>query len=164
MPLSASDVQYLNRLLDKHLKGQRAWPWVRYLSLLAGVVLLVMGGVMHLQANEADEALRSFDDITAQAKPRVEPPATQTVTEVQILELMASDEKMLMGYAKFAAVMTSLRIGLSIMALVLCYFGAMLIIRTIIRWNRHRRDIILITLLREKCEAELMLPDVGAKK
>ncbi len=29
---------------------------------------------------------------------------------------------------------------------------------TFSRWNRHRRDIILITLLREKCAAELAMP------
>jgi len=30
------------------------------------------------------------------------------------------------------------------------------------KWNHHRRDAILIALLREKCAAELAMPESGA--
>jgi hypothetical protein len=43
MPLSAADMQFLNCLLDRHLKNQRSWPWIRCVELLMAAFLIALG-------------------------------------------------------------------------------------------------------------------------
>ena len=43
MPLSPSDIHYLNRLIEKRLKYARSWPTLRYFILGSGIFMIAMG-------------------------------------------------------------------------------------------------------------------------
>ncbi|HEY4328646.1 MAG TPA: hypothetical protein VGN88_02830 [Phycisphaerae bacterium] len=152
MPLSPSDVQYLNKLLDQHLKTRQVWTWGRYASLAAGILCLGIGVMFCVQA-------RILGNIPALMFPpmahHAAPASTRPVTEDQMLKLMESSQEMLKGYAQFSAEMATLQMASYFLAMFQFGFGFVLLMKTASNWNRHRRDTILITLLREKCAVEL---------
>ena len=149
MPLSPSDVQYLNKLLDRRLKNRRSWPTTRYILLaLAAIVMASAVGEFYaanmLTHNTFIGDGFPFDTPKSDAAKQME---TQPVNG-KLLDVSIDQAK---SEARLASEMALVCFLLYLSALVQLW-GAISISGMVIRrWNVHRQEAILITLLREKC-------------
>jgi hypothetical protein len=151
MPLSPADVTYINRLLDRHLKHQRSWPRVRFFQLAAAALFIVMG----LWGTFSSYAIvRQMLQVPPTASRPANAGSTLPVTygilrmAQETTEIQARVDSFI-----FTAVWSNALIGIFFV-----FLGTSLAGMTLRKWNDHRRDAILITLLREKCAAELAPP------
>ena len=152
MPLSPSDVQFLNKLLDIHLKKTHLWPWTRWFYLFMGATLILLGTWQFQMAG--DFHARAFDFTPHQPTTRQsQSSATQSMTQAQFWLLLESSDTT----DKYYFFLLENAGTLFIVASVFFLAGISIIAYVVIRWNHHRRDAILINLLREKCAPELTL-------
>jgi hypothetical protein len=156
MPLSPSDVTYINKLMDRHLKSQQSWPWVRYFVLTASVFSIAVGAYLIYFAP-------SFVHFGSLLDPQTTRPTIVASTlPVTHAELQVTSEY-LEVMAGFKSELWSVALVTYLLGLFFCLLGIYKAEWALTKWNHHRRDAILITLLREKCAAELAPPDTAAK-
>jgi hypothetical protein len=151
MPLSPSDVTYINKLLDRHLKYLQSWPRFRY-GLLAASGAIVAGGIWVAQFSAS--MTRQFFDVTAIA---TQPTGRASTIPVTYAALHISQQTSEMQSRMDTQILIILA-GFAVFGLGFIVAGIHLAGSTLSKWNHHRRDAILITLLREKCAAELAPP------
>ncbi len=150
MPLNPSDIRYINKLLDQHLKAQRSWAGSRYAVLAAGALAICIAVFLAFQVNSMAKNDFSFSPTTRHATTASTQPITREELDIR-LDTVRMDNQI--------NNMVDGMIGLQYMvSLAMFVVGLNQICVALAKWNRHRRDIILITLLREKCAAELSLP------
>jgi hypothetical protein len=151
MPLTPSDAAYLNHLLDRHLKNQRSWPWMRYFVLLMAAFLILLG---IWQFSLAGSIVRSFSDLTAIATSTTKTIDAASTRPVTYRELLQAEDSMAVR-AGVEAWVPALTIENYLAGALVIFVGVHLALWVLVKWNHHRRDRILITLLREKCAPEL---------
>jgi hypothetical protein len=156
MPLSASDVAYINKVMDRHLRDQRSWPWMRYFALAMSVLMMGMG-IWGLFIPRS--LMNSTFEVFAPASRPADATSTMPVTHD---ELRLSQEATVMRLEVEGEIRSILLFGV-IGGMFFFFLGVNLTGWTLTRWNRHRRDTILITLLRDKFGAELAMPGAGSK-
>jgi hypothetical protein len=151
MPLSPADVAYLNKLMDRHLKHQRSWPWVRYTLLVTGVLMVIFGIWMSLLVDSGRQQLLSSMFPAPHATTTA---STYPVTQGELqMALETSEMKARMNATQITAYGDAYIFNLFFIIIGLNVVGW-----TLSKWNHHRRDAILIKLLQEKCAAELTMP------
>lgn len=156
MPLSAADVQYLNAFLDRRLKNRRGWRAIRHMTLVGAALLMAMGawGMLTAWQFEKRYVFGPEDAFSALAAKPFEKPSTRPVT----FESLKLAEELAESQAKYESVMAATFVGLAIFGVFIFLLGQNLAVLILSRWNVDRQERILITLLREKCAAELALP------
>jgi hypothetical protein len=150
MMINPSDAAFMKRVLERHLARQRSWPWIRYVLVVSGVVLVAFGAWLGWVAPSLNAGLTE-NTLTWKTPARVNPPPTEPVTQSQLwMVLQSSDQKSEMEAQRRATIASAL-LFCSISAMVNLFLGCYLIVHTLARWHYHRRDAILIALLRESC-------------
>ena len=150
MPLSSSDVEFLNKVLDKQVKAARNWPWLRWF-IVAGGVVWVLAGFWSLRLTDDFHTMTASFLVHPSATRHAEPSTTLAVTPAQLETALESQDVKAQSHANLAAAMIMLY-GMGIFSMLL---GVSTICYAANHWNQFRRDAILIALLREKCAAEL---------
>jgi len=155
MSLSAADISYLNGLLDRRLKNRRGWPWMRYIILFIGLLQFAAGLWILVTVNGMAKDLfvnKRFLQLT--------PTETRRLAETQPVNGKQLDTSfdLAVSEARLTSVMAMVYTGVYLVSLVSLAVGCCLITFALARWNIHRQERILITLLREKCAAELAPP------
>jgi hypothetical protein len=148
MPLSATDLQYFSRCLDRRLKNARWWPFTRIVLLLAGLSWVGAGIAQLTLATKLSNAFTELITIPVAATTRVasSPSATQPVTRREFYQSQQTQDLMIVAQSQIAANAASWQwLGFLHLA-----GGSAFALLTLARWNRHRRDILLITFLRDK--------------
>jgi hypothetical protein len=161
MPLSPTEVEFINKAFDKHLATWRGWTFLRYFLLLFGIHMIVLA---YLVSTEIPRVKEAFDLGFVDNHPHIlnGPAATRPVTRAEFLHFMESGPGVAETYGSSAAMAENIYLGGSITAAALAVAGIFQIGYVLSRWNHHRRDAILIKLLREKCRDELTLPTLSA--
>src|SRR5579862_4556851 len=101
MPLNPSDVQFINKLLDNHLKTQRAMSRARWFQLCCGIFGIIVGIWIFAFSQYLNPHLIDFAS-TASIR-HATPSATQPVTQAQLFEMFETHDQLAEGYAQLAA-------------------------------------------------------------
>jgi hypothetical protein len=153
MPLTPSDIAYLNKLLDRHLKHQKSWPSVRHVMLATGGLLIIIGIWSEIFSFSM---MRQMLQIPV---PASRPASTEPVT----YDALRMTQEMLKMQAHTDAYLFSIGLSFEFVGILFFFIGINIAGLTLSKWNHHRRDTLLITLLREKCAPELAPPPTPLK-
>jgi hypothetical protein len=152
MPLSSSDAEFLNKQMDRHLRRQQSWPWVRWVLLGSGLAMCAFAAWLWMVVPGPDE-------LTTRRNLRVAhsgPATTEPVTQSQLMTVLQASDNKSERDAREAMDLAEARWVCLIFAVVNWVMGCYLLAGTLARWNRHRLDALLIGLLREKFGEEFV--------
>jgi len=157
MPLSVSDIQFLNKQLDIHQNLQRAWFVARYVHVALAVILIAGGLWIGASAVTFGRSLAQAPEPRRLTTIPADATSTQPVTRAelnQVIQLATSHADI---EARMQNIWNDVFIAWSLFSLGLLAMGCLVLFLNIGRWNHFRRNLLLVTLIREKCAAELAI-------